>query len=79
VTIRIKAHSLLSPILARQANPDLYKPHRAFCSCGAWSDVMAMPTATGRANAQRNWHDEHKIAVLRKEQPWRFDDDNDSR
>lgn len=62
----VDGHALLSHSIVKDLMPGVYKPHRAFCSCGAWSDVIAMPNATSRAKAQRNWHDDHKIAVLRK-------------
>jgi hypothetical protein len=63
----VSGHSLLNPQIVKDLMPGVYKPHRAVCSCGAWSDVIAMPNATARAKAQRNWHDEHKIEVLRKQ------------
>ena len=71
----VNGHSLLSHRIVKELIPGVYKPHRAVCSCGAWSDVIAMATATARAKAQRNWHDEHKIEVLRKR--GELEDEND--
>jgi hypothetical protein len=63
----VSGHSLLMPSVAKKVKPDLFKPHRAFCSCGAWADVVTVPSAGGRRKAQQNWHDEHKIEVLRSQ------------
>lgn len=59
MSIKIHGHRLLD------ATAD--KPYFAQCSCGASAPVIATPTSFGRRNARRNWHDEHKIAVLRSE------------
>ena len=66
-SIIIKGHCLL------KATKD--KPNLAQCSCGAWVCVLAMPTATGRNKARRNWHDEHKHEVWRRLHPEDFQED----
>ena len=66
-SIVIHGHSLL---MAETA-----KPYQAKCSCGAWCNIMAMPSAAGRAKARRNWHDEHKRDVWRRLHPEDFQED----
>lgn len=61
----VSGHSLVKPKWAKDFFPQLFKDNRAFCSCGAWSDIIPVPSAGGRQKAQQNWHDSHKIAVLR--------------
>ena len=59
MTIRLKAHTLLA------ANPNY--PRRAECSCGAWSNILTGEEVAYKIRLlARDWHDEHKIEVLRK-------------
>ena len=66
-SIIIHGHSLLPA--------DTVLPYKAQCSCGASCGILAMPSATGRAKARRNWHDEHKSNVWRRLHPEDFQED----
>jgi hypothetical protein len=61
----VSGHSLLSHAVAKEVKGELFNRNRAFCSCGAWETIIAVPSATGQNQARRNWHDQHKIEVLR--------------
>jgi hypothetical protein len=62
----VSGHSLLSHKVAKEIRGELFNRNRAFCSCGAWANIISVPSASGQNKARRNWHDEHKIEVLRK-------------
>jgi len=66
-SIIIHGHSLLKM--------EQNKQHQAKCSCGASGAVLMVPSATGRAKARRNWHDEHKRDVWRRLHPEDFQED----
>ena len=61
----VTGHSLLKESIVKDLMPGIYKRNRAVCSCGAWCDVIPMKSSASQAAANRNWHDEHKINVLR--------------
>ena len=64
--IIVSGHALLSHQVAKEVIGELFNRNRAFCSCGAWADMITVPSASGQNKARRNWHDAHKIEVLRK-------------
>ena len=66
----VTGHSFVKPEWAKERWPDKYQPCRAFCSCGAWGTIFG-PFTIGA----RNWHDEHKIEVLRSRGELEEDDD----
>jgi len=70
-SIIIHGHSLMAPELHEKHEPG----NTARCSCGAWCRLLAMPSATGRVKARRNWHDEHKRDVWRRLHPEDFQED----
>ncbi len=63
----VNGHSLLSHHLAKETKGALFNRNRAFCSCGAWADIIPCSSANGQNKARRNWHDQHKIEVLRSQ------------
>jgi hypothetical protein len=63
--IRVSGHSILSHQVAKEVKGELFNRNRAFCSCGAWANIISVPSASGQNKARRNWHDNHKIEVLR--------------
>jgi hypothetical protein len=73
--IIVHGHSLLSHQLAKEVKGDLFSRNRAFCSCGAWENIISVPSAKGQNQARRNWHDEHKREVWRRLHPEDFQED----
>ena len=59
----VSGHSLLDQRIVKDLMPGIYHPTRAVCSCGAWCNQYSVRQSF-RAWS-REWHDEHKIEVLR--------------
>jgi hypothetical protein len=56
--IKVPGHAM------RRPNPD--NPYRAECYCGAWARVIPERGKTA-PQLRKDWHDSHKIEVLRKQ------------